>query len=57
MPGSLIASFERADDASEALERLYRGEEATARLLLVAFDDAGNVIAAWSCVGTILADR
>jgi hypothetical protein len=41
--GNLVASFDREDEAYTALERLVEGGDG-AGLLLVAFDDAGNVI-------------
>ncbi len=44
--GNLVASFDREDEAHEALERLAReNAEASDGLLLVAFDDAGKVVA------------
>lgn len=44
--GNLVASFERDDEAYKALERLaVASVEAREALLLVAFDEAGNVIA------------
>ena len=44
--GNLVASFDREDEAYDALERLAAASaEARDGLLLVAFDDAGNVIA------------
>jgi hypothetical protein len=44
--GNLVASFERDDEAYAALERLAAAsDEARDGLLLVAFDDTGNVIA------------
>lgn len=44
--GSLVVSFDREDEAHDALERLA-GNDAHVRgsLLLVAFDDAGNAVA------------
>lgn len=44
--GSLVVSFDREEEAQEALERLA-SESVDARdgLLLVAFDDAGNTVA------------
>lgn len=45
--GNLVVSFDREDEAHEALERLAGGEnlEAADGLLLVAFDDAGHAVA------------
>jgi hypothetical protein len=44
--GNLVASFDRDDEAYAALERLAAAsDDARDALLLVAFDDAGNVIA------------
>jgi len=44
--GNLVASFDREDEAYRAIERLAAaGDEARDALLLVAFDDAGNVVA------------
>jgi hypothetical protein len=44
--GNLVASFEREAEAYEALESLAAASaDARDGLLLVAFDDAGNVIA------------
>lgn len=43
--GNLVASFDREDTAAEALRRLAEDPEAADRLLLVAFDDAGNPVA------------
>jgi len=44
--GNLVASFDHVDAASEGLTRLAAASpEACDGLLLVAFDDAGNVIA------------
>lgn len=44
--GNLVTSFDREDDAYAALERLADASpEARDALLLVAFDEAGNVIA------------
>jgi hypothetical protein len=43
--GNLVVSFDRKDEAHEALERLATGHpSARDGLLLVAFDDAGNVV-------------
>lgn len=43
--GNLVVSFDRADEAQAAFERIVH-ENATAhdRLLLVAFDDDGNAV-------------
>lgn len=44
--GNLVVSFDREDEAYEALERLARErQDAADGLLLVAFDDAGSAIA------------
>ena len=44
--GNLVVSFDRDEAAYEALERIAREDaEAADRLLLVAFDDAGNAVA------------
>lgn len=44
--GSLVASFDREDVAYDALERLaVASPEARDGLIVVAFDDAGNVVA------------
>lgn len=44
--GNLVASFDREDEAYTALERLAAANTDTRdALLLVAFDDAGHVIA------------
>jgi hypothetical protein len=43
--GNLVVSFDRANDAREAFERLVaENAEANDGLLLVAFDDAGRVV-------------
>lgn len=44
--GNLVASFDREDEAYEALERLAAASpDAADGLLLVAFDDAGKPVA------------
>lgn len=43
--GNLVVSFDREDDAYEALERIAReAPDAQDRVLLVAFDDSGNPV-------------
>jgi len=43
--GNLVVSFEREDAAHDALERMVReGADAESRLVLIAFDDDGNVV-------------
>ncbi|HKG39266.1 MAG TPA: hypothetical protein VKB25_09785 [Conexibacter sp.] len=43
--GDLVVSFNRADEAQAAFDRIVReNAEARDRLLLVAFDDEGNAI-------------
>lgn len=44
--GNLVASFDREDAATEALERIAKEDAASSdRLLLVAFDDEGKPVA------------
>ena len=44
--GNLVASFDREDAATAALERIAADDAAASdRLVLVAFDDDGNAIA------------
>jgi hypothetical protein len=44
--GNLVASFDREDEAYDALERLAAvNADVSDGLLLVAFDDAGNAVA------------
>ncbi len=43
--GNLVVSFDRADEAQLAFERIVRESAAAPdRLLLVAFDDDGNAV-------------
>jgi hypothetical protein len=44
--GNLVTSFDREDEAHEAFERLaHENAETSDGLLLVAFDDAGDIVA------------
>jgi hypothetical protein len=43
--GNLVVSFDQEDAAHDALERMVREDaDAAGRLVLVAFDDSGNVV-------------
>ncbi|UGS35631.1 hypothetical protein [Capillimicrobium parvum] len=42
--GNLVVSFDREDEAIDALRRLAEDHEAADGLLMIAFDDAGNAV-------------